>query len=224
MPRPAAILSLVLVAFTSTACTPLTVPPPSAPEPSLPPVDAPATSADSGLGSVVFSTDVPAKVWKIEWVAVGGRGGTSRSLLCTATPCSVTLPHGDHEIAFTAIAAADDERASTAVVHVSAERSVVNHTLGRVHTSSGRGLGIGLVLVGSLSMIIGGAIVGAAQKKGDPSLQETGGGTLLAGLGGLALGGTIMAANRTEVQDGATTQWSPGKPTKTVGASLGFKF
>jgi hypothetical protein len=220
----ASLASLALIPFAAAACAPTNVvPPPAPPQASYPSeITVPEVSAESGLARVVISTDVPARVERLEHIIVSYRSGTSRVLLCDPTPCAVTLPYGDHELVFTA--KADAERTSSATIHAREQTVVVNHALGQLHHSSGEGTGVALLLTGLLIVGIAGGVAAAENKNGGMSTdaKQVVGVLALAGLGSLAVGGIVLAASPTTIQEGATRQWNV--PAKAASASLGLKF
>jgi hypothetical protein len=187
-------------------------------------VPLPDAAPESGFARTVFSSDIPARVERVDHITVRYREGTSRTLLCNPTPCAVTLPYGDHEVVFTAIA--DAERTSTVTVHARERTVVVNHTLGQVHHSPGQAGGAGALVFGILLVSIAAGI--AAAPHHDGSVMSTDekqalGGLALGGLVSITVGGIVLAASPTTIQDGATHQWNP-PPQKVAGGSLGFKF
>lgn len=198
-----------------------TLPPPPPPATSIPATTVAEPDGSSGMARVLFTADLPARVESLSHGRTGqshGRPtyGTLRQILCEVTPCTVTLPYGDHDVQFAAIDT-DAGRASTVVVHVTQPTVVVNHVLGRHETGSGAVIGglailTGLILSGvALGAAIGG-YGGTAKNFGIATAAALGGGVL------------VWALFPSTVQDGATNQWSPAPQGKVVGGSLGFRF
>jgi hypothetical protein len=177
------------------------------------------------MARVVVSTDVPARVERITAMTeqlerhIGTKEVPSIALLCEATPCAVTLPYGDYELVFTGIA--DPGRTSSATLHVRAETVVLKHTLGQVRHARGQTAGYALVVTGIILLGVAGGL--ATSQTLPRASSSTVGGFALAGLGGLALGGVVLAASPTMRQEGATSEFAPPRPV-TVGMSIGAKF
>ncbi len=218
-----AVAVLLLAALSSTACT-RTIPPPPAPAPAMPALEAQPGEPESGMARVFFSTDVPARVTRVTTGSVsrGWRtyGVKLDGLLCESTPCAVTLPYGDYEIAFEGVA--NDDRRGAAVVHVRRPTEVVNHHLGKKEASAAHSLGIGLA---GLGVVLLGVLVGVAETtKPTPQARQVAQGLAAGGLGSLFLGGTLMMASPEIHQEGSTTQWAPGTAGRTIGTGVGVRF
>ena len=161
----ALIASSLILTFGTAACRTVPVAAPAMPEPAMPEVAAPEVAADSGLARVLIGTDVPASVSMLSTVS-GHRGPyTARTLVCAATPCALTLPYADYEMEFAALE--DPERTSVAVAHVNASTVVVNHTLGRRHSTGGAAGGTALIVLGMISLVAGLAVVAKPAGNGD---------------------------------------------------------
>jgi hypothetical protein len=176
---------------------------------------------ESGMARVIISTDVPARV---ERVTTGtARRGLRASylqlddLLCESTPCVVTLPYGDHEIAFHALTESN-RHSSPIIVRVRKATEVVNHTFGMSKGNPGQVLGALAAITG---VVLVGVAVGMAMHEQRQHRPTTDGPVNLAMGGGLTiLGGCVlMAIFPGTHQEGSTTQWSP-----TVGGNLGVRF
>jgi hypothetical protein len=216
----ALIASSLILTFGTAACRTVTVAPPAMPEPAMPEVAAPEVAADAGLARVLIGTDVPASVSMLSTVS-GYRGPyTARTLVCAATPCALTLPYADYEIEFAALE--DPERTSVAVAHVNASTVIVNHTLGRRPSPSGGAGGGALMVLGSISLIVGLGVLAKSGGTGDGSSKGAAAGAAIMGLGLMVLGGVIAAAYPATEQPGATREWTP--PGPVAGGALGLRF
>lgn len=229
--RSSPIFFVVLFAFSSAACT-RTLPPPAPPARELPPLDEPLPEVGEGTGEglsrVVITTDVPARVERIahvETIAHRGSFRTStvvgRELLCAETPCTVSLPYGDHELIF----AGTIDRARTSSTQISVRRAstVVNHTLGQDRTHPARPVATVVAATGIVLMAVAIALVSTASERHE-KVPEATAPIFMAGMGTTMLGGIFMAATPTTLQDGATTQWTPGKTIAGATVSAGVRF
>jgi hypothetical protein len=196
------------------------VPPPA----SMPAVDTPPpTTEGSGLATVIIGANVPARVERITHGTAGRRGLVLQELLCVETPCTVTLPYGDHELYFSP--RGGSSRAGSVVVSVKNATEVVNHRLGEVSDTHGQALG-GFVLVLGLTALVAGGVLTVRENRGH-STGAPAAPVLLGGLAGTIGGIVIISASPGTVQESATTQWSPApgtEPGRTFGGSLGFRF
>src|ERR1019366_2296428 len=69
----------------------------------MPAIAIPDVAADSGLARVIIPTDLPASVFTVSTVLTRRGPRTARTLVCSETPCVLTLPYGDHELELTAL-------------------------------------------------------------------------------------------------------------------------
>src|SRR6476469_1903905 len=110
-------LTIVASIFALCGCTTRILPPPEAPARELPSseLDAP-DEGDGAMARVVITTDVPARVEMRHGGTYAARDGrvTLDQMLCIETPCTVTLPYGDHELHFRGVR--DHGRSSTLFV------------------------------------------------------------------------------------------------------------
>ena len=213
----------LLLPFATSACAPnVLVAAPVMPERAMHAIAIPDVAADSGLARVIITTDLPASVFTVSTVLTRRGPRTARTLVCSETPCVLTLPYGDHELELTALDVL--ERNSTVIAHVNASTVVLNHTLGRVHAPGGQAAGITLVVLGVLGLAVG---LGAAASESKSSGTSTDGTTAaavgLVGFGVIALGAALAAANPTVEQPGTTREWSPA-PARVAGGSFGLRF
>ena len=218
--RVLATLASMALFVSQTNCS-RTLDPPPRPPPTMPALDEVPKEPESGMARVLISTDVPARVDRLTTGSAsrGLRASYVRldDLLCESTPCAVTLPYGDHEIAFTSLK--DGTRhSSPIIVRVRKPTEVVNHTFGRSTSNPGQ-------VLGGLAVLTGVVLVGVAlgvqvhqQKTGERSTDVP---ANLAMGGGLSIlgGGVLMAIFPGIHQEGSTTQWSP-----TIGGSFGGRF
>lgn len=198
-------------ALSSVACV-RQLPPP--PPPALHvPEGAVTEDTASGFSRLTISTDVPARVERI--AGVPSHRGPMRELLCSETPCTVTLPYGDHELEFEGLK--DGGRRSSTVVRLATPNEVLEHTLGTQRSSAGQVLGFMLITAGLATIITVGALASSDRRAGSPddSALQIGAGI---GAGGLVLGGALMAASPGTRQDGATSH------APIVGGSVGVHF
>jgi hypothetical protein len=193
--------------------------PPALPEAALPNIAVPPPSNDASSTVVVITTDVPARV--VRTSAYSGRSGrhfesgTVEELVCEQTPCTASLPYGDHELRFTALY--DRERFDDTTIHVQDPRVVLNHTLGRSHSPSWRGVGTALVLTGLATMLAGGA-AGKGTHDGTMSAALVTAGALT------TVGGTAILAGFPSIeQPGSTREWAP-PVNAAAGLTLGSRF
>jgi hypothetical protein len=174
---------------------------------------------------VYVTTDVPARVL----LASGGtvttrRGGTvdvgAGTVLCEATPCVLTLPQGDYDIAFVGLA--DRDRESVIGVHVERPTEVINHTLGKHSASIAKPIGLAAFLVGAVALGVTLGLAEGSDAKATTALRTLG----LASAATTAFGGALFFASPTYHQEGSTTQWSPvpGPVGRTVSAGVGLRF
>lgn len=218
MKRPLLVVTSFFFGFSQIACTMQTIPAPKPPDSSMPDVGTLPPVAD-GFSRVVIDTDVPARVERV----MTSRHGRDE-LVCVETPCVVTLPFGDYELAFKGLR--DRERVSRTTMVVRRRTVVLNHTLGRVHRPPGQAIASGLAGLGALLVVLGASVVFSQADRTHP--WNTAAGALFgSGAGAFALGGIIGAASRGSEQAGATTQWSspPQLPPRPVaGAGVGVRF
>lgn len=176
----------------------------------------------SGLSRVVITTDVPSRVERFSHVEATRVGPVfGREVLCAETPCTVSLPYGDHELYFDALG--DRDRHGTAFVKIRRATTVVNHTLGQSRTHPVRPLGAAVVTAGLIVLFTSAVIAGAAQKRGTAVPQEAKPMALI-GLGSIVFGGIVVGITPTTVQDGATTQWTPTPAIAGATLSAGGTF
>jgi hypothetical protein len=213
--------SSLLLALFAVGCSPTVLPPPAPPPPTLPEAAEPIGDNDGArvtMARVVVTTDVPARISQ----AVIASPRPVWEVTCPSTPCTLYLPYGDHELRFEGLA--DPERSSLVLVDARHPTEIVNHTLGRTHTSVATHLGVALLVTGVLASLV---VVSAARVENGightppEGTSQALGAVLVTGLGAIVVGGTIMAASPRTTQDGATTQWAP-KPHR--GLELGLRF
>ncbi len=132
----------------------------------------------------------------------------STHLVCAKTPCAVDLPAGSHELVFQA--ARDERDASSAAFDVTAGRTqVVRHAVGFVDVHGGwKALGVTGITLGGSSALVGGLLIPLASVAESDGMHTAGVVMLGAGAGAIALGIASLVVGRTELQPGATTQWT----------------
>lgn len=181
----------------------------------MPALETTPPEPESGMARVIFETDIRARISRVS------TGKERNELLCEETPCAVTLPYGDHQVAFVAL----DEggRTSTATIHVRRPTEVVNHAVGRHHANPGTILGGVVMMAGAVLLGIGLGMAKADRQQHRQSSQ-TAKDLAFTGLGGIVGGGLLMAVFPGVHQEGATTQWSPEPAGRTIGGSIGVRF
>ncbi len=184
-------------------------------------------AAGGGLARIIIGTDVPARVERITHRSTHLKAephepslSGGEALLCTETPCVITLPYGDHELVFRGTS--DAERVSHTTLVVRRDTVVLNHNLGRVHRPAGQSVAWALAVTGvAIASVALGLAEGQAKTGRDatdatiPALAGVGAGTIL-------LGGVVGLASSGTTQAGSSTQWSPRGPA--AGASLTLRF
>jgi hypothetical protein len=175
----------------------------------------------SGFARVYFTTDEPARVDRVVAAVTSGTGNQRSTqdapgLLCASTPCAVTLPYGDHDVAFRSNT--DDTRTGRAIVRVRRTTEVVNHNLGRVTRTGVTEMGSVFVGLGILATGVGLGLAGS-DIRFDASGRQAVIGLMLGGVGSMALGGLFFAASPITHQEGATTRWSPTPGGTAAGRS-----
>lgn len=213
-----------LLASTQCACGLQKVAAPRAPEASMPDIEE-LPPAGGGLARVVIGTDVPALVERITHRNANPRTAQAPAsayggevLLCAETPCAVTLPYGDYELAFKGTR--DSERSGHVLLVVRRETVVLNHTLGRTHRPAGQGVAWALAMTGAL--LLGVAYGLADSQRLSRSTVAAAPSVAVAGLGTMLLGGIVGLASPGTHQEGSSTQWSPQGPT--AGVTVGVRF
>jgi len=212
------------------------LPPPPAPVASVPPEFQDAPPGDGGLARVILDTDVPAtverdagsvevyerrfnrRVYPVRsWGSNHAVLGTQWELLCAATPCSFTLPYGEHRLRFRA--KGDEGRHSETKIRVTRPTEVVQHTLGAERTSAGTLVGATMLAMSALALF---APYGFNMKIGKPTSHLVFASSVAGAFGGVA----VMSFFPNTRQDGATTQTStaPVEARRAAGLSLGFAF
>ncbi len=218
----------VAICGSTTGCVRAVDPPPRPPA-SMPDLDAVPPEPNNGMARVIISTDVPARVraWSLR-VTSGSMSTLRRSgsvrldeLLCESTPCAVTLPYGDHRLAFSGVE--DTSRWSTITIRVRRPTEVVNHVLGESTSNAGTALGIISVVAGAVLIGIGVRLA----KNGNDQERATGRDYALGGLGAMLGGGLVMTLFPVTYHNGSTTRWSPEQSVpaaRTIGGSVGVRF
>lgn len=218
-----ALLAIPLLA--TSGCGTVMLTPPPAPAPSMPPQGdlPPEPGPEKGGSRVLVMTDVPARVFLAEDGLVTTRDGATvfieaGTLLCTSTPCSLTLPHGDYRIAFRG--RRDSDRESTITVSVSRPTEVVNHTLGTNAVSVGRKVGLVFTMLGVVGLGVAAGIT-QGDRRSSTTVVKT---IALGGTASAVFGGALFIASPTFRQEGSTTQWAPAPTGRTFATGLGLRF
>lgn len=202
-------------------------PPPPAQMPELPAAAAGESSsirAETADASRVFvTTDVPAHVLLASGGTVVTRNGESvyiptGTVLCATTPCAITVPFGDYELAF--VGADDRDRESVISVHAEHATEVVNHRLGRHQASVAKPIGLVAMAVGAVALGITLGLTEGKATESSTALRTLG----LGSIASIAFGGALFFASPTYHQEGATTQWTPAIAGRTVSTGLGLRF
>lgn len=203
--------------------------PPEAPERDVPAVPHDPDVDRGGLARVYVTSDVPARVVSTASVegtvraplaVVASKANlTASQLLCAETPCVVTLPYGDHELAF--VGTKDPERVASTLVRVRHPTEVVNQALGR---DAGNGDIVFAVLggLGVVSLVTALAVLAPDDdgRRASARDREVAGWLALGGLGSITLGGLVWAVSPSIRQEGSTNQWSPhGRDPSAKGSS-----
>ncbi len=226
-------LALGLSLF-SMACVRELPPPAAPPKQKVELQTMPAGPIPAGAGRVVLDAEAgkgEARVVRVDKteVSVATARGTgygvsySTQLICSKTPCAVDLPAGSHQLVFQATG--DERDASAATFDVAAGRShVVRHAIGHVEPHSGwKAVGATGISIGIPAAVVGGVLIPISGISDSDGMRTAGFVSLGAGVGLLTLGIVSLVIGRTEVQPGATTQWTlePGdaeeRPTSTRG-------
>jgi hypothetical protein len=196
--------------------------PAATPMPEMPTLDAPPPVAEGGMATVIIDTNVPARVERVMHGTAVRRAMDLRDLLCVETPCTVTLPYGDHELYFSSTH--ENARPGTVIVSVKHATEVVNHALAVRHYNYGQTIGALVLALGVGAALVGGAFArggnGDASKAAAPAIVFGGIATAIGGL-------VIIGLTPGTIEESATTQWTPvpaPETAKTVGGSLGFRF
>ena len=187
---------------------------PAIPPPTMPELDesVPDEPVAEGFGRLIISTDVPSSVSQKIYLA-------APKVLCSRTPCVVTLPFGEHELVFHGTR--NGGRVSTARVTVRAPTVVLNHTLGQDRPSAVGAIGAVVMVMGALVMGVGmGLAEGDVRQRGT---DTTAGRMIVSGLAASAFGGVFFLAAPSITQPGSSREWTPGRAQAT-GLSLGGKF
>lgn len=216
-----ALLAASIVA-SGTGCSPVVlatppVPPKTIPELRVEPGPVPEKSGRVVLDSVGVASNVVEILDESSAVAYAGayrasaHGETTRPVC--VTPCAADLPLGAHRLRFAPIGDEDDGETNV-MVDVGAKPSVFRVTPARRHVNEGgQFAGTLLATLGGTGMVLGGAMLGAAEtssdgRKIDWRSPETI--TIGAGAATLALGILIHALSRGEVRRESVVQWTPG--------------
>jgi len=131
----------------------------------------------------------------------------SSQLVCAKTPCAVDLIAGAQSLAFQA---AHEGDVSTATFDVTAGRTmVVRHAVGHVDTNYGwTTIGVLGLALGSTSAVVGAVMIPVAGSVNEDGLRTAGTVMVGAGAAALALGIVSLVIGRSDIQPGATTQWT----------------
>lgn len=172
---------------------------------------------------VYVVTDVPAHVLLASGGTVVTRNGESvyvptGTVLCATTPCTVTVPFGDYELAF--IGADDRDRESVIAVHAEHASEVVNHRLGRHQASVGKPIGLVAMTVGAVALLTTISLTKGNWNDASTAVRTVG----LGSVASIAFGGALFFASPTYHQEGSTTQWTPAIAGRTVSTGLGLRF
>lgn len=228
MPGRHSIRAVGLLVLVATAgCGTVQIKPPPAPPPQLP------TGVELGKNDprpeptdasrVYVTTDVPAHVLLASGGTVVTRNGESiyvptGTVLCESTPCVLTVPFGDYELAF--IGSDDRDRESVIAVHAEHTTEVVNHRLGRHKASVAKPIGLVAMAAGVVALGITLGITEGKPTESSTALRTIG----LGSVASIAFGGALFFASPTYHQEGSTTQWTPPVAGRTYSTGVGVRF